>query len=741
MTGIFQTILIMSTAGSVLALVLLAAKPLTGKFFSPTWQYYIWLAVLLAMLIPIHLPLAYDPIAEYNQGQALVVETTAIQEVTPLDPTAGNEAVFEGKAEPQNVTPAASSTRFTDLLRQSSFPAWLWLAGFVIILSVRLIRYLIFLRIIHRGSKPYACTRPDFPRLPIRQTALLDAPVIVGLFNPTLFLPRTDLNEQALHYIISHEATHYRRRDLLYKWLTMVMCSLHWFNPLAYIISRQIDEACEISCDYAVTKNLNPAEKTDYMQTILSLLTNSRRPLTTQMASGKKTITRRFTMIKSIKKRSKAVTFISILIAALLLSGTALASGMAQNAATDDYQITIRNHGKEITLTHKPFVENNTVYLPLREMLNLENISDDNITYENGVVEFIIPAEGGTEYRGVTYDNWINRVSTKSRYGYLLGHSHGSTGNTTFIQPSLLRDGTVYVPYDVIAKLADSDKPVFGSTYVEYQAKNKNLPPLDGTIYANDNFDYNFSLRLPLEWSRKYMVVEEANADNHRVYFYQKDAYTKDQGKSGLLFYVQIQDGLHHSTNGDFVMHVNNKTYSFGYPTDEQIKKINYYTLKEYKEMAALIKPYITQSIEVIVSYTPPEGGDPYNLRTGTFDAANFLDSAEAYAPSDTIDDFFYAFAAGDINAMRQFCTDDCIKKFFQADRVFGMTRATLSDYSIDEKEYAKSSNDFNVLVTVNMTPAKNSVFPSNQTSTSFYVKMLRQPNGYYLINEFATGL
>lgn len=457
--------------------------------------------------------------------------------------------------------------------------------------------------------------------------------MLIGFFHPTLFLPQTEIDNEQMRHIITHELVHYRRHDLEYKWFAMAVCSLHWFNPLAYIISRQIDEACEISCDYAVTKNLTPSERTAYMRSILQLISSAcrRRPLTTQMASDKKTLTRRFTMIKSIKKRSKALTFISILITLLLVSTTALASGLAQNAARDDYDITIYKGGEELTLTHKPFIANNTLYLPLREMLNLEGIDDKDITYTDGIVEFLIPAEGGTEYRGVRYNNWINRVSIKSQFGYLLGHSHGSTENTTFIAPSLLREGAVYVPYDVITKLGNSGENIFTSVYAEAKAKNSALPPLDGTIYTNDNFDYNFSLRLPLEWCGKFMVEEEENSDNHRVYFYQKNAErTASNPKNGLLFYVQIADGLHHSASGDFVMQANDKTYSFVCPTAEEIKQYDNISEKEYKELSALIDPYITRSIDIIVNYAPLDISQDENVHIGIYDVA------KAYTPTNT---------------------------------------------------------------------------------------------------------
>ena len=78
---------------------------------------------------------------------------------------------------------------------------------------------------------------------------------------------------------------------------------------------------------------------------------------------------------------------------------------------------------------------------------------------------------------------------------------------------------------------------------------------------------------------------------------------------------------------------------------------------------------------------------------------------------------------------------------FFGDGFVFGMTQAALLDYRIDPLEYAKSSNDMVASVTVEMVPHERSVYAPGQTQASFYMVLLRQPDGRYLIDEFATGL
>lgn len=112
-------------------------------------------------------------------------------------------------------------------------------------------------------------------------------------------------------------------------------------------------------------------------------------------------------------------------------------------------------------------------------------------------------------------------------------------------------------------------------------------------------------------------------------------------------------------------------------------------------------------------------------------------------SPVSTAGLFFNAFSSSDFEKMKIYCTQSCIDDFFGDGYVFGMKQAEVTDMDmqISDAEYAKPSNDFNIYVTVNMTPHEDSVFDSAQTSTSFYICLLRQPDGRYLINEFATGL
>ena len=91
---------------------------------------------------------------------------------------------------------------------------------------------------------------------------------------------------------------------------------------------------------------------------------------------------------------------------------------------------------------------------------------------------------------------------------------------------------------------------------------------------------------------------------------------------------------------------------------------------------------------------------------------------------------------------MKRYCTQNCVDNFFGDDYVFGMKKATpLSIGTVDHlAEKGFTNGEWIAQPEVKLIPAENSVFDPNQTKTSFYM-ILKQQNGRYLIDEFATGL
>lgn len=120
-------------------------------------------------------------------------------------------------------------------------------------------------------------------------------------------IPKCSCEENEMRWILKHELIHYQRRDLVYKFFIMLVSILYWFNPLVYIMIKEINNDCELSCDERILKNHTFSEKKDYALTLMkSLKYNNKDYLGISMSTclgNKEVLKRRFeSMFISRKK-------------------------------------------------------------------------------------------------------------------------------------------------------------------------------------------------------------------------------------------------------------------------------------------------------------------------------------------------------------------------------------------------------------------------------------------------------
>ncbi len=370
---LFQSYLITSLAGTVLTLVLTLLKPVTRKKFSYSWQYYIWLGVLVVLLLPIRLTLpekeitaaviSFDAPAQdsgFTEQDILQNTQNGITGTTPdhtqtgsdnASPIKNHNKPISSQTRPSGgLIPAHLRPTLWSTVKYSAEKLWnaidaaspffctLWISGILATLFCTMYSYRRLIHTITTDSCRISC--PELKSFTektviVYKCPAVSSPFLLGLFRPALVLPDIVLTAEQLDNILRHEMTHLNRRDLWYKWLAVLVRCLHWFNPAVYYIVKQINTECEISCDLSVVKHMSREEELCYINTILSLLTPKTPALllTTGMTGSKKTLQRRFTMIKNKKNTTRLMITASILTALLLLLMTLLASGVLSDAA------------------------------------------------------------------------------------------------------------------------------------------------------------------------------------------------------------------------------------------------------------------------------------------------------------------------------------------------------------------------------------------------------------------------
>lgn len=136
---------------------------------------------------------------------------------------------------------------------------------------------------------------------------------------------------------------HYRRFDLLYKWLVQITVCLHWFNPFVWLMGKETGRACELACDEALAGGLDAEGRRAYGDTLLHAAKDGggdsfREPVVSlTLSENGKLLKERLSAIADFRKQPKAVKALSAFLAAALILGGVMtgAAAPADSAASE----------------------------------------------------------------------------------------------------------------------------------------------------------------------------------------------------------------------------------------------------------------------------------------------------------------------------------------------------------------------------------------------------------------------
>lgn len=347
------TILSLSLSGSILALLLYLLKPLLKNRATKSFSYYIWLLVLLRLTIPFGVGISLpDPVIPAETGNIIGAENNTQSSadlgseptLPPLgapnevgSPVGSGGEGHQIPTTPQVEQPSVQQKNTSLLVWLSTHVLSIWLLGVAISLVWHISAYLYYLRRISRTFiAPHEQDVAVFQDM-AGGTSLrfvcsnqTTTPMLVGFLKPTVVLPLLAYSmngmEQELRNILRHELKHHQRHDIAYKWFALLVTCLHWFNPLVYAVRHEINEACELSCDEGVIRQLTPAQRIGYGNTLLALAAQKRLPaamMATTLCEGKRQLKERLLSIKGYKRKSNYAVGAMVVLAVLLSGCTA----------------------------------------------------------------------------------------------------------------------------------------------------------------------------------------------------------------------------------------------------------------------------------------------------------------------------------------------------------------------------------------------------------------------------------
>ncbi len=112
-------------------------------------------------------------------------------------------------------------------------------------------------------------------KIDIRSSADISIPMGAGIFRKSILLPEAEYSDSELYYILRHEYTHFQNRDLLIKLLIHIYSCIFWWNPVIYLLKRDLAQILEIKCDLDVTDRMENQQKAQYLATIVAMLKNT----------------------------------------------------------------------------------------------------------------------------------------------------------------------------------------------------------------------------------------------------------------------------------------------------------------------------------------------------------------------------------------------------------------------------------------------------------------------------------
>ena len=271
MTEAFQRILSMSYSASWLIVAILGLRLMMRKM--PKWgNVLLWGLVALRLLFPFSIESRFSMIP----GRQTTENLPTMNYID--NPVFNNSAV--------SMNGDISATTILSIV---------WFVGVVIFLVYFAIRYWRLLRQVNTAI---------LLRDNIYQSEVVDAPIVVGIVNPRIYLPFT-VKQLDVAYIIAHEQTHIRRRDHWWKLLGFVLLTLHWFNPFVWVAYALLCRDIEMACDEAVIRDLDNNGRADYAQALVTYSTKRQTLAVHPLAFGENAVKGRLKSIMNYRKASR----------------------------------------------------------------------------------------------------------------------------------------------------------------------------------------------------------------------------------------------------------------------------------------------------------------------------------------------------------------------------------------------------------------------------------------------------
>lgn len=328
MRNIFDTIISMSICASILAVFVFILKPFLQNRISKNCQYYIWIIFVIKLIIPISIGIDITGYIFERLEYKDKINSVSSDYSTEYNLSQKDDIDYYSK----NIV-ESNPIKYIDIVLSNLWIVWIF--GMIISIAIKVTSYRNFIKYISFGNSEIVDESilevfdDVFIELNIKQNVNLyknkniTSPMLIGITKSSVVIPESYDNFNSLRIIFKHELIHFKRKDILYKWATQFVSSVHWFNPIVYFVCRDIDRLCEISCDELVLKNSSSNERNTYGNALISIAalgtTYKNDIASTTMYEDKKILKNRLNFIANYNDLNRVSINISFLIISFLI--------------------------------------------------------------------------------------------------------------------------------------------------------------------------------------------------------------------------------------------------------------------------------------------------------------------------------------------------------------------------------------------------------------------------------------
>ena len=545
MSEFMKILLSLSVSGALLLLLILGLKPLYKNKFSKRWQYYIWIVVALRFLLP------FTPDTTIIGSLFEKFDTTAITNEIPTNPNVPVPAdTGNSKAEPIQTNREITTAAMREPFNKYVCLFFIWSALALVLFVRKVTVYQGFIQYIKAGNKEVSDIKilnllSDCEeklniktRVELSCNPLIASPMLIGFFRPRIILPVGELEDKELSYIFVHELTHYKQRDMFYKWLIQIIVCVHWFNPFVYLLEKEVNKSCELSCDEKVLSVLDDKAKREYGDTLISFLKSSNlyksSLASVTLTEGAEQLKERLGAIMKFRKKSKVViaitTIFTVAVCVCFFVTGAYAAPSANSKEKNLMPDAVPNveNNKGYTYVQRGFYSDSYIIemgWNLSDTISKEYTNSKEITLEDNSVIKVYFDENTVDYL-----NDSNAISAIGKLLYSLNNR--DMQNYPTIETPLITNVT-YVSENNLSILAD--EYFQNSSLTEFSAI---FPVLDIELqkeYCQKIYDDNkiafFSSIIPYMDRDLVMLYADKSDQDQKVNFF-----------SVILGYVQSDD-------------------------------------------------------------------------------------------------------------------------------------------------------------------------------------------------------